>query len=382
MLKIVYAILGIKGYIQLRYAIKKIKKPDYEFKLLNETNLYRFGDQFQASKGVLNFRYIVDVVSRWNHKGIILMYHRVTNLESDPWQLNVTPNRFEEHIQVLKKYGRLVRFREIVKNRKCFSLGKKEITITFDDGYVDNFINAKPILERYGIPATFFIISEAVGSRKEFWWDELERIILTPINLPSSFQMSIAGAEYCWSISSKANSKIMPDVPPNRIMISKTQLYFALWHIFSQVSFQEKWHYLQQIALWAKNVTPPRDSHLPMNSQELSALAQSPLFEIGAHTRCHPMLSKLPRENQLEEISGSKQDLEKMFNIPIKTFSYPHGDYSDTTVQLIKECGFDCACTVNPELLTHDSDVYRLPRFNVLNWDRQEFENRIISWLK
>jgi hypothetical protein len=50
--------------------------------------------------------------------------------------------------------------------------------VTFDDGYADNLLNGKPILTRYGIPATLFLATGTIGSSSEYWWDELARLIL------------------------------------------------------------------------------------------------------------------------------------------------------------------------------------------------------------
>jgi peptidoglycan/xylan/chitin deacetylase (PgdA/CDA1 family) len=380
--KLLYGILGAKQYARTMYAAKKFQRPDYEYRLLNEVNLHRYGDAFSRGKNGSCMARVADAVSRWNHQGLILMYHRVTHLVSDPYQINVVPKHFEEHMQVLRKYGKPVMLGETVKNRERFGAGKKEITVTFDDGYADNFINAKPILEKYEIPATFFIVSDGVGRQREFWWDELERIILTPKTLPPMFRMTIESKEYFWYITPKEIKEFFSEIPPNGIVISKIHLCFALWNAISQVSLEEKYACLEQIAVWADHVTPPRPGNLPMGFEELSALAQCSLFEIGAHTRHHSFLSLIPPEKQVEEISGSKEDLEKLLNIPIKTFAYPHGNYSQTTVQLIKNIGFNAAVTSDQAPMRRDSDLFRLPRFNVLDWDGREFESRIASWLK
>ena len=73
---------------------------------------------------------------------IILLYHRVTDLTSDPEMLAVSPNNFRSHIKFLKHHFRIARFDEDWSNLK-----EKAVVITFDDGYADNALEALPILE-------------------------------------------------------------------------------------------------------------------------------------------------------------------------------------------------------------------------------------------
>src|SRR3989338_4864686 len=92
--------------------------------------------------------YVKKVLTRSHQRGIILMYHRVTELKHDPWCLAVSPVRFEEHMRIVKKFGRPVQMTQMSNNLNKRNFGKEEIAVTFDDGYADNFHNALPILKR------------------------------------------------------------------------------------------------------------------------------------------------------------------------------------------------------------------------------------------
>jgi peptidoglycan/xylan/chitin deacetylase (PgdA/CDA1 family) len=125
--------------------------------------------------------------------GIILMYHRVGDVVPDPWELCVSPANFEEHLEVLRKYScvPLEQMEDGKRTDRC-------VALTFDDGYADNLHNAIPALERFNILATFFITTGGIGSDREFWWDELERAILTDA-APPLITFSIGGTHYCWN---------------------------------------------------------------------------------------------------------------------------------------------------------------------------------------
>jgi glycosyltransferase involved in cell wall biosynthesis len=322
-----------------------------------------------------------------NKRGLILMYHRITRSDFDPRQLSVSPAYFEEHVQVIKKLGHAVQMREMGKNLKRFSLGAKEIVLTFDDGYVDNFQNAKPVLEKYGIPATFFIVSGAVGSREEFFWDGLERTILAPARVPDKFDIVIDDQRFCWPLRTEGScllldySQAKEGVPPNDTILTRAQLYSALVQILGPLSTILKNEALKHIAQWAGQTLRARPDALPMSIDELVSLSRSSLFEIGAHTVNHPCLAKVSLARQEEEISRSKQDLENQVSMGITSFSYPHGSYSEETIKIVERLKFRNACTVVSRPVIRNSNPYLLPRFPVSNWNGGEFEDHLQAWL-
>src|SRR5438552_1883786 len=108
-----------------------------------------------------------------NFGTIILLYHRIADWETDPQLLCVTPKHFTEHLEILKELGPIVSFSQLNHTDRAS-------IITFDDGYADNLHNAKPILQCQDVPATVFIATGQVGQTTEFWWDELERLLLQP----------------------------------------------------------------------------------------------------------------------------------------------------------------------------------------------------------
>lgn len=119
-------------------------------------------------------------------KGLILMYHRVADVDVDPWALSVSPQHFDEQLEVLKSHYHPLSLQQLVQAHKQHNIPKRAVAITFDDGYADNLLQAKPILERHNIPATVFVITGTLGNSDEFWWDALERLLLQPGACPSS----------------------------------------------------------------------------------------------------------------------------------------------------------------------------------------------------
>ncbi|MGH9892192.1 MAG: polysaccharide deacetylase family protein, partial [bacterium] len=87
---------------------------------------------------------------------VILIYHRVADVKSDPWGLAVSPANFRDQMRMLGEQHLCISLGDLVQALAGGRLPAGKVCITFDDGYSDNLLNAKPILEECAIPATFF----------------------------------------------------------------------------------------------------------------------------------------------------------------------------------------------------------------------------------
>ena len=329
---------------------------------------------------------------RQNRRGevIILMYHRVADEVCDPWGLCVTPRHFDEQLQVLRNGFRILSLRQLVTSLSQGKVPSQAVTITFDDGYADNFHAAKPLLERHNAPATFFLVSNHVGSQLEFWWDELDRLLLQPGTLPDRFEINIDGSsieeDLCdarsYSVESynlNRNWKAWEDPPTAR-----HALYYALWRRLRPMANRDRQRILETVRCWAGADRQARTSHYTVSPSELSRLANDKLIDIGCHTMTHPQLSSLTPSGQLDEIRGCKKYLEDLLGHPVEHFAYPFGgqeDYTSDTVSLLRGMGFSSACSTLPGLVTKYSDSIQLPRMPVENWDGDEFHNKLSEWL-
>jgi peptidoglycan/xylan/chitin deacetylase (PgdA/CDA1 family) len=106
--------------------------------------------------------------------------------------------------------------------------------------------------------------------------------------------------------------------------------------------------------------------NLPICSKrELQQLAAHPLITIGGHTETHPKLAKLSDDKAREEIIRNKEQLEDWLGETVTHFAYPYGNYSDRTVQLVKEVGYHTAVTTLPERIRARRGAFRIGRVSI-----------------
>jgi peptidoglycan/xylan/chitin deacetylase (PgdA/CDA1 family) len=321
---------------------------------------------------------------RFASQALILAYHRIADADVDPWGLCVSAKHFGEHLDVLRSHRPVLSMRELAPSLTEGALAHGTVVVTFDDGYADNLFNAKPLLERYDIPATVFVASGHVGSTGEFWWDRLQGLVLRPGTLPRRLRLEGNGichecdlgdaAQYDEDSYRRNRSWRAWDSPPT----ARHELYNALWRILRPLSASVQRETLDHLAALAGVRNGCRPEYRALSEAELRALRRGGLLEIGAHTVTHPLLSVLPAATQHREIADSRATLERILDEPIVSFAYPHGDRSATTRSIVSRLEFASAVTTDPGAAWAGSPRFELPRLTMADVDGDEFS----AWLE
>ncbi len=313
----------------------------------------------------------------------VLMYHRIADPVGDPWGLCVRPEFFAQHLEVIRSHWKPVPLLGLADAAQRGKNASRCVALTFDDGYADNFHVARPLLKRFAIPATFFITSPK-GQDREYWWDELDRLLLHAEQLPPVLELRIAGREYRWELGDDAEYGVAKKSAHQHWNYHQPApswrhyLVLRLWKLLQPLRDSDQWAVLQELKTWAGAAADCRPSHRVMTLDELSTLAADPLFEIGAHTTTHPALSQHGADFQRSEIGGSKARLEEALGIRISSFCFPYGDGSPEMAALVAEMGFACACSTIAAAVSRNSNRFLLPRLEVPDVPGDEFA----AWLE
>lgn len=319
----------------------------------------------------------------------MLLYHRIQSPDGDPWSLCVSPQNFAAHLAVLRRHARPVSLESLCRAVNERRRLPRSVVVSFDDGYLDNLTQAAPLLQRFDVPATFFIASGFLDQAQAFWWDELELLLLRPGHLAPTLALTVRGRTHHWPLG-EAALYTNDDFTRHRswqaggdsVPTARHRAYVELHRLLLDVDDEERRGLMDQLATSAGVQRPAAlESGRPLTRAEARALAAIDGMDLGAHTRTHPALDRLPAAQQRREILDGRRDLESLLQRPVTRFAYPYGRHASTTPDLVRDLGFDCACTVNAGDVRADSDAFQLNRNVVCNWTGDEFARRLERWL-
>jgi peptidoglycan/xylan/chitin deacetylase (PgdA/CDA1 family) len=299
--------------------------------------------------------------NRLRRSSVILLYHRVAQGFPDPWSLCVSPSNFRAQLAVLA--ARNVRTLDGLLDDLAHDRRPRAAVVTFDDGYADFHTTALPGLRAHGVPATLFVTTGPLAEGGEFWWDELERIVLHAPVLPPTLAMALGSEDLALATG------------------DRRALYHALHQRLGRLAGRTRARALADLRAWAGVDVARRETHRPLAEAELRAIARDPSIRIGAHTVSHSYLGALATDEQAREIGDSKRTLEALTQRSIEHFSYPHGDHEPETVAHVRAAGFRVACGSACAPVAGEIDAFDLPRVEVPNFSGPAFARWLDEWL-
>ncbi len=262
---------------------------------------------------------------------------------------------FDQYINYLSRNYEIVpvEFFFTESNLSVPSKRKKRIALTFDDGYLNNLTTALPVLEKYNVPASFYIISQSIEDPDYLLWADVMSLLLS-CNRSGSIHL----AQY--HFKNNGNGYVCAELDNQNLVDYLKSLGHEKYDLLHQISAQ-----LPEYAdLKAKNP----DYWRLINTEELRALAQSQLVTIGSHTAWHLNLGITADEIAANELMHSKSILETALKTEISAIAYPDGSYNDSTKSLAETAGYKQQLAVTYVNRSSDlTDGRILPRLSVSN---------------
>ncbi len=288
--------------------------------------------------------------------GTILRYHSVSADESwahDYMQssLVVPPDVFARQVAFLARRHRIVSVGEMVQQmRSRRGVDPKNVAITFDDGYEDNYRNAFPILREHGATAAFYITTGAVADARIPWTVALRRAIRL-CDRPG-VSLSFLG-EHSIDLSTEAK---------------KEATIKMVTGIVKRCKIDEAESILAKVHKEMGSRTDLRDRRIMMNWDEIREMHGAGMT-IGAHTHSHYNLPSLDTSDVAHEVVASRSGIEEALQAPVEHFAYPNGRtncHCDARVaKIIAVAGFESAVTSLSGPVSHKYSTYCVPRLGI-----------------
>jgi peptidoglycan/xylan/chitin deacetylase (PgdA/CDA1 family) len=283
------------------------------------------------------------------------MYHGLTRDESVTDWTQVRVSDFERQMEFMKDHFRMVSLADIVAMLETGDIAPDASAVTFDDGYQSNYTLARPILQRWQIPAAIFVTSGFVNgydTRRGFLWPDYVTALLKSHAEP---QLDFTGIGLGpLDISTPQN------LARSRNIISEHLKTFPADKKDAALACMERRH-----GGVVRGEAFP--DYQPLSLHQLRELADDPLFTIGAHSVSHQILSRMAPENLDGEIGGSGAEIEKLIGRPVRFFAYPNGRLADinTAVVTITAGRYQAAVTTVAGLNAAGQDKYLLRRLGI-----------------
>jgi peptidoglycan/xylan/chitin deacetylase (PgdA/CDA1 family) len=280
---------------------------------------------------------------------LILNYHRIGESSHSPLDRQLwsaTTEEFDRQIRAVTLDFDVVGLPDL--EHVLHRPQGRHVMITFDDGYLDNYTDAFPVLKRYRAPATFFVTTGFLDVPQVPWWDEIAWMVR---NSP------LAGLP----ANSWTGMPIAFDEP------DRTRVIGRLLSLFKRLDGSKTADFLSDLATSLQSGRCPRHiaHELWMTWHMLREMRQSGMT-IGGHTVNHPILANLTADEQDYEIRECRRRLVQEIGEPIEAFSYPVGgrdSFDEHTRAALLEHGFRWAFTyLGGHVSSPKSDRFALQR--------------------
>ena len=260
---------------------------------------------------------------------IVLNYHRIGDARTSQYDsavFSATAEDFETQVAHLRRYYNVVSLDEAVAS--LLNPGwnaASRILITFDDGYLDNYTTAFPILKAHGLSAVFFLCTAYVGSAIIPWWDQIAYIV-------RNANKHVLRIDY-------------PDAHEFDLTAGVDSAIVRILKIFKSPATKDPRRMIAALESAAEVASPVGSERTFLNWDEAAEMLKGGM-SIGSHTHTHRLLEKLPFEEQLQELATSKKLLEERLRTEVISLAYPVGGataYSSITMDAAAELGYKAA---------------------------------------
>ncbi|MGC6415390.1 MAG: polysaccharide deacetylase family protein [Bacteroidia bacterium] len=256
----------------------------------------------------------------------VINYHAILSPRKGPsWKYDsIYVTSLSRQLKLLSRYYNILHPKEVLfRIKEGQEFGRRDILLTFDDGYQNNLDLAAPILRSLGITALIFLNTKNLNGEDLLWFNWLK--LFKQRNIISQNPIGIEGMSY---------SEISKQIDLYKMDISK-------------LSEQEV------------------EQFIGAKEQDLVKIVREGIFVPGGHTTDHPKLTAESKKAVVDQIKENRTYLKRLFNREIDFFAYPQGLLNEEVIQVVKECGYKAAFVVSKYNNNQGVNHYTIPRIGI-----------------
>ncbi|MCS6935475.1 MAG: polysaccharide deacetylase family protein [Chitinophagales bacterium] len=257
-----------------------------------------------------------------------------------------------DHFYRLVKYFKdnfnVISLEDMLRNHSKTRNSKINLCITFDDGYLNNFTVAAPILHDLKLPATFYIVTRTLEDPSFILWTDVVDYALLREYRRCKFSFGDFSNPEGYDPVQKLFLR-------DYIKKSGSRIYRIIDEIMAEIPTIK--NEIKEFDFLIK--TADKDT--------LRAASANRLFTFGSHSHSHYCMAYLNEEELRQELTTSKQILEDTLGTKVETIAYPDGSYNEGVIKLTLETGYRQGLIVDFRLNERTVSLHYKPRFSISN---------------
>jgi len=282
----------------------------------------------------------------------VFSFHRVHPISDNLWD-PISPELFEKIIKYISARFDIQTLEHVLSNISSFTSAKKTACIVFDDGYKDNIEYAIPVLQKYKIRASFYVVTDCIDKQILTWTHQLaytfQNTKISKIDLKDCWFLPAPLQDINWETNSEK-------------LVFAQQLKKEL----KSVSNEHRIKVLESLRTQCDDVSIY--TTLMMNWDDARKLISLGHI-VGSHTVTHAMLGNITNPDVIKhELQYSAKRIADETSVFPHTISYPVGSYNQDVINLAKETGYAFGLAVNQRKYNPlTDDIYAVPRIELYN---------------
>jgi peptidoglycan/xylan/chitin deacetylase (PgdA/CDA1 family) len=276
----------------------------------------------------------------------------------------------------LARHYDVLAFAEAVRLLAGGRLPRRAVVLTFDDGYGDNYLHAWPILKKYRLPATFFVVTGALDGRAPLWWEAVAASIEELARrLAARGPLAAAAALPRWIDPFVARLRAGAD--PRTVARQAVD----------ELNVEPLATRTESVRALTDLLPAPltADSDRMLTWEEVREMHGSGM-SIGSHTVSHAFLDELGDDGVRREVAASLEQLRAELGAPAHLFSYPRGRTREGVTAILRQLGIEAAVTTAAGRNPPGADPLQLRRIDAgycrlqCGFDRSVFDAELQGW--